>query len=344
MLLREHAVDYRLLNDFQRNFPFCPAPFAELAAKLGVAEGAVLRMLGQLRRDGKIARVDAVFAPKRIGASTLAAMAVAPEKLRSVAETISRFPEVNHNYQREHRYNLWFVVTAGSEGRLQAALGAIEQAAGYPLLKLPLVQEYHIDLGFPLDGQGEKRLAPRSPLIPLSPTIPCTPFTPFTPFIPPTPPTPLGELERRLVLALQEGLPLFIRPFQILASRVGCDESEVLERIGRWCEEGIIKRFGVVVRHHELGYTANAMLVQDIPDALIAEFAELLAHEPGVTLCYQRPRVLPEWPYNLFCVIHDQVRDEVEAKIAELRARLKLTGFAHDTLFSITRFKQTGGR
>ena len=329
MLMREQALDYRLLNDFQRNFPLCPAPFAELAARLGVAEGAVLRMLEQLRRDGKIARVGAVFAPKRIGASTLAAMAVAPEKLRSVAETISRFPEVNHNYEREHRYNLWFVVIAGSEGRLQAALGAIEQAAGYPMLKLPLVQEYHIDLGFPLDGQGEKRLAP----------VP--PFTPVTPF---TPPTPLGELERRLVMALQEGLPLFIRPFQILASRVGCDESEVLERISRWCEEGIIKRFGVVVRHHELGYTANAMLVQDIPDALIGEFAAMLAHEPGVTLCYQRPRVLPEWPYNLFCMIHGQARDEVEAKIAELRARLKLTGYAHDTLFSITRFKQTGAR
>ena len=213
--MREQALDFRLLNDFQRNFPLCPAPFAELAARLGVAESAVLRMLEQLRRDGKIARVGAVFAPNRIGASTLAAMAVAPEKLRTVAETISRFPEVNHNYEREHRYNLWFVVTAGSEGRLQAALGAIEQAAGYPMLKLPLVQEYHIDLGFPLDGQAEKRLAP------------VTPYTPLTL------PTPLGELERRLVMALQEGLPLFIRPFQILASRVGCDESEVLERIGR---------------------------------------------------------------------------------------------------------------
>ena len=327
MLMSDQALDYRLLNDFQRNFPLCPAPFAELAARLGVAEGAVLRMLEQLRRDGKIARVGAVFAPKRIGASTLAAMAVAPEKLRSVAEAISRFPEVNHNYQREHRYNLWFVVIAGSEGRLQAALGAIEQAAGYPMLKLPLVQEYHIDLGFPLDGQGEKRLVP---------VPPCTAFTPFAA------PTPLGELERRLVMALQEGLPLFIRPFQILASRVGCNESEILERIRRWCEEGIIKRFGVVVRHHELGYTANAMLVQDIPDALIGEFAAQLAHEPGITLCYQRPRVPPEWPYNLFCMIHGQARDEVEAKIAELRVRLKLTGYAHDTLFSITRFKQTG--
>ena len=317
------TLDFRLLNDFQRNFPLCPAPFAELAATLGVAEGAVLRMLEQLRREGKISRVGAVFAPKRIGASTLAAMAVPPDKLGVVAEAVNRFPEVNHNYEREHRFNLWFVVTAGSEGRLQAALGAIEQAAGYPVLKLPLVQEYHIDLGFSLNGKGEKHQTQARPF---------------------APPSPLGELERRLVMALQEGLPLFIRPFQVLASRVGCDESEVLERISRWCEEGVIKRFGVVVRHHELGYTANAMLVQDIPDALVAQLGETLAREPGVTLCYQRPRVAPDWPYNLFCMIHGQARAEVEAKIIELRERLELGSYTHDTLFSLTRFKQTGAR
>ena len=143
----EESLDYRLLNDFQRNFPLCPAPFAELAARLGVAEGAVLRMLEQLRREGKISRVGAVFAPKRIGASTLVAMAVPPENLVRVAEVINRFPEVNHNSEREHRYNLWFVVIAGSEGRLQAALGAIEQASGYPILKLPMEQEYPADSG-----------------------------------------------------------------------------------------------------------------------------------------------------------------------------------------------------
>lgn len=317
------SLDFQLLNDFQRNFPLCPAPFAELAAKLGVAETAVLRTLEQLRREGKISRVGAVFAPKRIGASTLAAMAVAPEKLAVVAEAVNRFPEVNHNYEREHRYNLWFVVTAGSEGRLEAALGAIEQAAGHPILKLPLVQEYHIDLGFSLRAGEEK------------PPVEVRPFAA---------PRALGELERRLVMALQEGLPLFIRPFSVLANRVGCEEIEVLERIQRWCEEGVIKRFGVVVRHHELGYTANAMLVQDIPDDRVAELGAILAREAGVTLCYQRPRVLPDWPYNLFCMIHGQQRVEVEAKIAELRVRLGLTGYAHDILFSRTRFKQTGAR
>ena len=300
----DHSLDFHLLNDFQRNFPLCPAPFAELAARLGVAESTVLRMLEQLRREGKIARVGAVFAPKRIGASTLAAMAVPPEKLAIVAEAVNRFPEVNHHDEREHRYNLWFVVTAGSEGRLQAALGAIAQAAGYPLLPLPLLSEYRLDV--PPDGKAAAF----------------------------APPTMLDEIERRLVMALQEGLPLFIRPFAVLASRVGCNESEVLERISRWCAQGVIKRFGIVVRHHELGYGANALLVHDVADDDLGRLGELLAGQPGITLCYRRPRRLPDWPYNLFCMIHGQERDEVQARIVELRQRLAMTGYAHDILFS----------
>ena len=319
----DHPLEVRLLNEFQRDFPLCPAPFAELAARLGVGEKVVLSGLEKLRREGKISRVGAVFAPKRIGASTLAAMAVPPEKLASVAAAVNRFPEVNHNYEREHRYNLWFVVTAGSEGRLQATLGAIEKAAGYPLLALPLLEEFHIDLGFPLQGSVPKSVATAREVHPVA---------------------PIGEAERRLVSVLQEGLPLFIRPFALIAERIGASENEVLSRIGNWLEDGAIKRFGVVVRHHELGYTANAMLVHDIPDARVGELGRALAEEPAVTLCYRRPRRLPDWPYNLFCMIHGRERAEVESIIADLRRRHGLEGCAHDVLFSLTRFKQNGAR
>ena len=317
------TVEFRLLNEFQRDFPLCPAPFAELASRLGVAEKVVLGGLEKLRREGKISRVGAVFAPKRIGASTLAAMAVPPGQLDTVAAAVNRFPEVNHNYEREHRYNLWFVVTAGSEGRLQATLGAIEKAAGYPLLPLPLLEEFHIDLGFSLLGGKTKNVAVARPVKPVE---------------------PMDEAERRLVSVLQEGLPLFMRPFSLIAERIGASESDVLGRIGRWLEEGAIKRFGVVVRHHELGFRANAMVVHDIADDRVSELGRLLAEEPAVTLCYRRPRVLPDWPYNLFCMIHGRERGEVEDIIAELRQRHGLLDAPHEVLFSLTRYKQNGAR
>ncbi len=319
----DDTLDFHLLNDFQRDFPLCPAPFSELASRLGVAEKVVLGRLENLRRDGKISRVGAVFAPKRIGASTLAAMAVPPEKLDAVAAAVNRFPEVNHNYEREHRYNLWFVVTAASEGRLQATLGAIEQAAGYPLMPLPLLEEFHIDLGFSLNGGPKKNVVAATPVAPAQ---------------------PIGEIERRLISVLQEGLPMFIRPFQLIAGRVGTSEAEVLGRIQRWLEDGAIKRFGVVVRHHELGFRANAMLVHDIPDERVSEIGRALAEEQPVTLCYRRPRCLPEWPYNLFCMIHGRERGEVDATIVELRQRHGLENYANETLFSLTRFKQNGAR
>ena len=303
-----HLLASRLLNDFQQNFPICPAPFVELAERLGVAESAVLRMLEQLRREGKISRVGAVFAPKRIGASTLAAIAVPPASLDAVARSINRFPEVNHNYERDHRYNLWFVVTAGSEGRLQAALGAIEQAAGYPLIVLPMLRE------FLADELQEPKLQT----------------------------TVLDEIGRRLLMALQEGLPLFIRPFSVLASRVGCDESELLERIRRWSAEGVIKRFGVVVRCDAPDAGVSAMLVQDVPDEAVEQVGMRLAREPSVSLCYQRARVLPAWPYNLFCIVRGSMREEVLDRIGGMRERLGLAGYASEILFSLARYKRDG--
>ena len=322
--LADDRLSFRLLNDFQRDFPLCPTPFAELAARLGAGEGTILRTLAALCQRGRVARVGAVFAPQRIGTSTLAALAVPAEALHGVADMVSRFPEVNHNYEREHHYNLWFVVTAGSGERLQAVLAAIERAAGCPVLALPMLREYHIDLGFPLDGSDRTRRSTR-PSAPVAPA-------------------PLGETDRRLVAAVQEGLPLCRRPFAVLASRVGYSENALIERLRAWCAEGIVKRFGVIVRHHELGYTANAMLVHDIPDETVADVGERLAGEAGITLCYQRPRVRPDWPYNLFCMLHGQTRSEVEARIRELRERLQLAAYAYDVLFSLTRFKQCGAR
>ena len=306
------SFDFRLLKDFQRNFPLCPAPFAELAARLGVGEAAVLHRLEQLRREGTIARVGAVFAPKLIGASTLAAMAVPHERITAISAALARFPEVNHIDVRAHRYALWFVVTAGSEGRLQAALGAIAQATGLPVMPLPLLGEYRA--GAPAPAAGDER-APRDPRV--------SSFSGS--------PTLLDEIGRRLVMALQEGLPLFIRPFSILASRVGCDEAEVLERIRRWCAQGVIKRFGVVVRQHDP--RSAAILVHDVADDDLARVGALLAREPGVALCYQRQRRLPDWPYNLYCAVGGEARADVQAKTDELRRRLKLADYAYALLF-----------
>jgi DNA-binding Lrp family transcriptional regulator len=143
-------LEQRLLNEFQQGMPLTPTPFADIAKQLGIYETTVLETLRRLQTEGVVSRVGAVFRPNRIGASTLAAMAVPGEELEDVAAIVNEFVEVNHNYEREHRYNLWFVVVAADEDRLQDVLAEIELRCGYPLLDLPLLNEHFIDLGFDL--------------------------------------------------------------------------------------------------------------------------------------------------------------------------------------------------
>ena len=141
-------LEVSLLNDYQRGFPLESRPYAELATELGVSEEVVLDTLEALQEEGFVSRVGPVFAPHRVGASTLAALAVPQERLEAVAAQVTALPEVNHNYQREHHYNLWFVATAPDQNALDQVLVAIEEATGLPVLVLPMLEEFHIDLGF----------------------------------------------------------------------------------------------------------------------------------------------------------------------------------------------------
>jgi DNA-binding Lrp family transcriptional regulator len=271
-----------------------------------------------LQRRGAISRVGAVFAPWRIGVSTLAAMAVPPGRLEEVAAQVSARAEVNHNYQRDHYYNLWFVATAADEGTLASVLDVITAESGCRVLSLPLVEQFHIDLGFDLCNGIKDRPATGS-------------FERLA----------LSSEQRRLVAALQPGLPLVARPFAALGQQVGMTEAEVLAIIADWQKSGVVKRLGVVVRHHELGYKANAMVVFDVPDNTVSEVGARLAHEDGVTLCYRRQRHLPEWPYNLYCMVHGRSREEVLPVIERL---CRVAGHPCEVLFSTRRFKQQGAR
>ena len=154
----------------------------------------------------------------------------------------------------------------------------------------------------------------------------------------------LSAQDRRLIAEIQGGLPLTSRPYAAVGERIGLTEKEVIERISALQESGVIKRLGVVVRHHELGYTANAMVVWDVPDERLDEVGEKLGAQECVTLCYQRPRRLPDWPYNLFSMIHGKERERVSAYIESLVEEEGLQNIPRKVLFSGRRFKQRGAR
>ena len=151
-----------------------------------------------------------------------------------------------------------------------------------------------------------------------------------------------SSLEDALTEIISEGLPLVERPYLEIAERLGCSEAEVIAGIGAIVARGDLKRYGVVVRHRKLGYRANGMVVWDIPDSRVAEAGHCIGQYAFVTLCYQRPRRLPEWRYNLFSMIHGKDRDEVAEQVAHIVRHCGLQGIEHRILFSKRCFKQRG--
>ncbi len=312
-------LEFALLNNWQRDFPLVSAPFELMGRQVGAGETAIVQALAHLSQRGAISRVGAVFAPRRLGAGALAAVAAPPERLEEVATIINACPSVNHNYQREHHYNLWFVVTAADVAQRTQVFEQLTKQTGCPVIAMPLAEEFHIDLGFDLrSGHSAARHECAS-----------------------APVRDLSAVEKRLAAVLQDGLRLCERPFAELGERAGLSEDVTLTYLLKWVTEGLIKRFGVIVRHHELGYRANAMVVFDVPDEQASDVGRQLAAQAGVTLSYRRERCLPEWPYNLYCMVHGRSREEVAPVVAQLEV---IAGKKANALFSVRRFKQCGAR
>ncbi|MBF0392181.1 MAG: Lrp/AsnC family transcriptional regulator [Alphaproteobacteria bacterium] len=143
-------LPHRLLDGCQRDFPLTPRPFGALAARLGTTEARVLDAFRDMRKEGLVGRIGAVYRTNTVGSSCLAAIGVPLERLDEVAALVCSFPEVNHNYEREHAFNLWFVVTAPDQARRDAVLDAIETESGLRVLRLPMLEDFHLDLGFKL--------------------------------------------------------------------------------------------------------------------------------------------------------------------------------------------------
>jgi len=152
----------------------------------------------------------------------------------------------------------------------------------------------------------------------------------------------LSEKDKALIHAIQYGLPLISRPYAEIGQQIGMSESEVITRLSELLADGTIKRLGIVVRHRKLGYRSNAMVVWDVPDSEVAWLGNCLKQFDFITLCYRRPRRLPHWPYNLFCMIHGRARETVIEQMEWLVNHCHLEHIPHKILFSRRCFKQRG--
>jgi heme b synthase len=320
------ADDGLLLKRVQTALPVDERPWDALAGDLGLPADRILERLGALRQQGIVRRLGAVFDSRRLGyVSTLVAARVPEERIDEVARMVSDLPGVTHNYRREHLYNLWFTLTCPSEAALDATLDDLGARTGIDAFySLPALAVYKIRVAFdtaPDEDESAEDLNASAP----QPARESTP-------------APLTEADKALVRFLQESLPLVPRPFDEIARALGLVPADVVRRIRDWLDRGVIRRFGAVVGHRRLGFTANGMSVWDVPDESVDEVGGRLAACAEVSHVYRRPR-LPELPCNLYAMVHGRDERGVRALVRRMEARVGRPCAA--VLFSTTEFKKT---
>ncbi len=152
----------------------------------------------------------------------------------------------------------------------------------------------------------------------------------------------IDSIDQKLIALVQRGLPITSRPYEEIGKPLNLSENEVIQRIIFLKQTGLFKRFGVIVKHQRLGYTANAMVVMNVPDHLAKETGETISQVSFVNLCYQRPRQGKLWPFNLYCMIHGKSRTKVLLQLDQLVQSCQLSHYERDVLFSQRCFKQRG--
>lgn len=317
-------LDRAIVDRCQAGFPVSERPFRDVAQALGTTEKALLARIDRLLASRTLTRFGPLFDVERMGGEfTLAAMEVPAADFDRVTAIVDAFPEVAHNYAREHRLNMWFVVATESPAQTRDVLARIEAAVGRRALAFPKEREYFV--GMNLGADAARLECARGAGGPAA-TVDARPG------------------DRDLVKALQNGLPRVARTYDEVARALGVAPAKVRERILAMLADGRIRRIGAVPNHYALGWRANGMSVFDVDDARVDDLGARVGALPDVTHCYRRPRHLPQWPYNLFAMVHGSDRGEVTARVAAIAAILGDAAHAQDVLFSTRILKKTGLR
>jgi len=310
-----------LLSALQLRLPIAQRPFDVMARELSLPPEEVISRVAHLKAADLIRRLGAVFDAGRLGyASTLVAAKVPPDRVDDIAARVSRLPGVTHNYLRDGDYNLWFTLTAPSADEIERILKDLKTASSIAAFhSLPALAMYKRRVFFDVAGDSPES----APLAPSAPSA------------------PLDSTGQALVRALQDDLPTTPEPFAAVAQAAGMSVDDVLSRVNAWLASGVIRRFGAVVAHRALGYSANGMAVFAVPDSEVEAAGALLAAQTEVSHCYRRPPV-PDWPYSLYAMVHGKSCDEVNAVVNVAARKLRVADYR--VLFSTREFKKTSMR
>lgn len=313
--------DRKLLTALQSNFPFSTRPFKSIARSLGTDEKTVLSRTNQLKQQGIIRQISAIFDSEFIGyQSTLAAFKVPDRDLESVAAFVSAHAGVSHNYSRKGAYNLWFTLTlpAGKDLKTEIRKMAHDVKVA-DWLFLPALKTFKIN--FQLDFTGKAGSAPPGDDAFSTPSTRCVAKTP-----------------RRFVRELQKDLPIVSRPYRRCAAALEINESKVVDLIKKHTGTGAVRRVAAVLRQKKAGFTANVMVAWAPRENLKKVLAGCAIRKKEISHCYERPWS-STWPYSIYTMVHGRTMGECTKVIEDMSAQSGVKKYR--VLPTIREFKKT---
>ncbi len=310
-----------ILSRIQKRFPLVERPFLEIANELGISEKEVLEILNEQKEAGVIRQTSAIFDTKRLGyKSSLVAFKVKPEDIDATVELLNSHPGISHNYERNNDFNIWFTlaVEPQSELGLEGTVELLAKLSGtQEYIILPTLKLFKINVKLNTTGKDEKKekvKKVRHKEIELTP------------------------LHKDVIMLSQYDIPFVEEPFKEIVQKLGLSYERYFEILQELQEAGVMRRFASILNHRKAGFNANAMVVWDVEEGQKGEeIGKKAAAFSAVSHCYLRPKY-PNWPYNLFTMVHGKTTEETNAIIDEMAQEIEAK--SHMPLYSSREFKK----
>ena len=315
--------DKELLNEIQWTFPLVTRPFDTIAKKFDTTPEIIKEKLNNLKEIGVLRQLSAIFDTRKLGyTSSLVAMEIEHDKLEYVASQINRHPGVSHNYERDHQFNLWFTLAVPPGADLNSELEKFNVLKGIKKVRmLPTLQLFKIGVKLDMVDDKKHEVAPTEE----KKEIKNIKFEPT-------------EEDKDFIRELQKDMEIIDEPFVNAAKNLGITEDELFSKMKHYESMGVLRRFAAILRHRQVGFTANGMIVWKVPEDRITSVGETLGSFPQVSHCYERP-TYDDWPYNVFSMIHCKTHDEAYEVAKIIQDQIDVNEYK--ILFSSREFKKT---
>ena len=315
--------DKELLNEIQWTFPLVTRPFDAIAKKFDTTPEVIKEKLTNLKEIGVLRQLSAIFDTRKLGyTSSLVAMEIEHDQLEHVASQINRHPGVSHNYERDHQFNLWFTLAVPPGADLNDELEKFNVLKGIKKVRmLPTLQLFKIGVKLDLVDDKKHDIAPTEE----KKEIKNIKFEPT-------------EEDKDFIRELQKDMEIIDEPFVKAAENLGITEDEVFTKMKHYEDVGVMRRFAAILRHRQVGFTANGMIVWKVPEDRITSVGGTLGSFPQVSHCYERP-TYDDWPYNVFSMIHCKTHDEAYDVAKTIQDQIDVNEYK--ILFSSREFKKT---